>query len=61
MHPAMIDIAATARRRAVRTPSAGELRRGLTTARLGRWRTYAEQLTSVLPLVDPWLDRLGYR
>jgi hypothetical protein len=60
MHPAMTDIATTARARAVRTPSAAQLRAGLTSARLGRWPAYADRLAAVLPLIEPWVRRFGY-
>ena len=60
LHPAMINIAATARARTVRTPSAALVRGGLTTARLGRWRAYAAELEPVLPALRPWVERFGY-
>ena len=60
MHPAMADIATTARRRNVRTPSAAQLRGGLTTTRLGRWSAYAKALGPVLPVLEPWVRRFGY-
>ena len=57
---AMLDVAATAARRPVRTPSAPQVREGLTTSRLGRWRGYAEPLERVLPRLEPWVRRFGY-
>ena len=57
---AMLDVAATARSRSVRTPSAPQVRDGLTAARLGRWRGYAEQLEPALPGLQPWIKRFGY-
>ncbi len=60
LHPAMADVAATARARIVRTPSAPQLRAGLTTTRLDRWRGYADQLAPVLPVLEPWVRRFGY-
>ncbi|HUO12366.1 MAG TPA: sulfotransferase [Caulobacteraceae bacterium] len=59
-HPAMLDVAATAAARTVRTPSASLVRGGLTAARLGRWRGYADQLEPVLAVLEPWVRRLGY-
>ena len=56
-HPAMADVGATARKRRVRTPSAPLVRAGLTAARLGRWRAYAEFLTPVLDRLEPWIRR----
>ena len=60
MHPAMADIAATARARSVRTPSAPQVRGGLTTTRLGRWRAYADALAPVQSTLEPWVGRFGY-
>ena len=57
---AMLDVATTARTRSVRTPSAPQVREGLTAARIGRWRAYAEALAPVLPVLDPWILRFGY-
>ena len=59
-HPAMLDIAATARGRSVRTPSAPQVREGVTTTRLGRWRAYADELAPALPSLAPWIQRFGY-
>ena len=60
MHPAMSDIAATAQGRPVRTPSAPQVRGGLTTARLGRWRAYGAALEPVQGTLEPWVRRFGY-
>lgn len=56
----MTDVAATASRRVVRTPSAPQVRAGLNRQGLGRWRAYADQLETVLPILRPWIDRFGY-
>jgi hypothetical protein len=58
--PGMTDVAATANRRIVRTPSAPQVRAGLNRQGLGRWRAYAGQLEPVLPILQPWIDRFGY-
>jgi tetratricopeptide (TPR) repeat protein len=58
---AMLDVAATARRRVVRTPSAPQVRAGLNRQGLGRWRAYGEELTPILPILAPWIERLGYQ
>jgi hypothetical protein len=58
--PGMTDVAATARRRIVRTPSATQVRAGLNRQGIGRWRAYADQLAPVLPILQPWIDRYGY-
>jgi hypothetical protein len=60
LHPAMSDIAATAARRAVRTPSAPQVRAGLSLAGVGRWRAYETQLQPYLPALAPWVRRFGY-
>ncbi|MDB5416911.1 MAG: sulfotransferase family protein [Phenylobacterium sp.] len=58
--PAMTDVGATARARAVRTPSAPQVRAGLNRQGLGRWRGYAQALSPVLPRLQPWAQRFGY-
>ncbi len=58
--PEMLDVAATARNRSVRTPSAPQVREGLTNARVGRWRAYAEELGPVQARLQPWIRRFGY-
>jgi tetratricopeptide (TPR) repeat protein len=58
--PTMMDVAATASRRIVRTPSAPQVRAGLNRQGLGRWRAYADQLEPVLSILQPWIDRFGY-
>jgi hypothetical protein len=56
----MTDVAATASGRAVRTPSADQVREGLNRRGLGRWRFYAGDLAPVLPTLAPWAQRFGY-
>jgi tetratricopeptide (TPR) repeat protein len=58
--PPMRDIAGTAGRRTVRTPSADQVRAGLNRQGLGRWRAYARDLAPVRPILDPWAARFGY-
>jgi tetratricopeptide (TPR) repeat protein len=58
--PGMTDVAATARRRVVRTPSAAQVRAGLNRRGLGRWRAYADELAPILPLLAPWVEAFGY-
>ncbi len=57
---AMRDFAETARKRDVRTPSAPQVRRGLYKEGVGQWRRYSEGLTSVLPILRPWVERYRY-
>ena len=58
--PDMTDIARTASGRAVRTPSATQVREGLNRKGLGRWRAYETQLRPVSPILAPWVERWGY-
>ena len=58
--PEMADVGATARRRVVRTPSATQVREGVNTRGVGRWRAYAEQLGPVVKTLAPWVERFGY-
>ncbi len=57
---AMRDFAETARRRDIRTPSADQVRRGLSNEGLGRWRRYGAAIDPVLPRLAPWIARFGY-
>jgi Tfp pilus assembly protein PilF len=50
----------TAQRRGVRTASATQVRRGLYDGG-GRWRRYEDQLAPVLPILDPWVERFGFK
>ena len=58
--PAMADVAATARARQIRTPSAAQVRAGVNAEGVGGWRAYADQMTPALPWLQPWVERLGY-
>lgn len=49
----------TAKSRGVQTASATQVRRGLYDGR-GQWRRYREYLVPVLPILQPWVDRLGF-
>jgi hypothetical protein len=57
---AMSDVAGTANRRSVRTPSAPQVRAGLNRKGLGRWRSYEAELAPVLPALAPWVRQFGY-
>jgi len=59
-HPAMADLAATAARRSVRTPSGPQVRAGLNPSGLAHWRAYAAQLAPVMNILAPCVERLGY-
>ena len=56
----MRDFTETARRRAIRTPSAQQVLRGLNGSGIGSWRTYAARLEPILPILAPWATSLGY-
>jgi tetratricopeptide (TPR) repeat protein len=48
------------RHRPVMTPSAVQLREGLSARGVGHWRNYARELAPVLPILAPWVERFGY-
>ena len=54
------DFATKARGRAIATPSAVQVGRGLNREGLDQWRRYREQLEPVLPLLQPWVAAFGY-
>ena len=54
------DFAAKARTRGISTPSAAQVARGLNREGQGAWRRYRDQMASVLPLLQPWVERFGY-
>jgi len=58
--PAMQGFAETARSRAIRTPSAPQVARGLYRGGMGQWRAYEKEMAPVLPLLAPYVTRYGY-
>jgi tetratricopeptide (TPR) repeat protein len=50
----------TAQKRGVRTASATQVRRGLYDGG-GRWRRYEDQLAPILPVLEPWVKRFGFK
>jgi tetratricopeptide (TPR) repeat protein len=56
----MRDFAQTARRRGVSTLSATQVRKKLYDGSQ-QWRRYEDQLQPILPILDPWVKRFGYR
>jgi tetratricopeptide (TPR) repeat protein len=58
--PGMTDVAATARRRTPRTPSAAQVRAGVNRQGIGRRRAYAAELAPIRPILAPWIERFGY-
>lgn len=57
--PAMAEFAAR-KGRAINTPSAAQLARGLNSEGVGQWRRYRDQLAPVLPGLEPWVEKYGY-
>lgn len=57
---AMRNFVETARRRAIRTPSAPQVARGLYRTGIGQWKAYAAQVAPVLPIIAPFVTRYGY-
>jgi hypothetical protein len=56
----MRDFASHSHVRAIATPSARDIARGLSRAGVGRWRAYASQLAPVRPILAPWVKMFGY-
>jgi len=56
--PAVRDFAA--RGADAKTPSAGQLARGLNAEGVGAWKRYAGQMAPALPILAPWVERFGY-
>jgi Flp pilus assembly protein TadD len=59
--PAMAGFAQAARGRAIATPSAAQVARGLSAAGIGRWRNHAAEMSGVMPLLASWVEKFGYR
>lgn len=57
---AMRDVAARTADRAIATPSTAQLARGLNSDGAGAWRRYAGPMAPALPILAPWVERLGY-
>ena len=58
--PAMKSFAKDSRKRAIATPSAQQVARGINSEGVAQWRRYAKQLEPILPILDPWVRRYGY-
>ena len=56
----LADFAKGSRARAIATPSATQVARGLYADGAGQWRRYHDQLAPVLPQLEPWVSRFGY-
>ena len=57
--PALRAFDKTAQRRGVATASSGQVRKGLYDG-TQQWRRYAAQMESVLPILQPWVERFGF-
>lgn len=57
---AMRNFAEHARSRAIATPSAFQVTKGLNREGFGQWRRYASDMAPVLPILEPWVERWGY-
>lgn len=55
------DFAAHARDRDIKTPSGVQIVRGLNKDGAGQWRRFAADLAPVLPVLEPWVERFGYK
>lgn len=56
----MRNFVETANRRDIKTPSAGQVRRGLNTDGLARWRAYGDSVSLIHPILAPWVSAFGY-
>lgn len=56
----MREIAAHARSLNASKASTAQIRRGLYREGVGQWRRYRDELGSVVPTLDPWIERFGY-
>ena len=52
------DFAAT--ERAIGTPSSTQVRRGLYEEGVDQWRNYATAMATVIPVLQPWVEKFGY-
>ena len=55
----MGDFASRVQVREHATPSTAQLARGLERSSIDQWRNYGAQLQPVLPMLEPWVQRLG--
>ncbi len=57
---AMRNFSQSARTSEIRSPSAGQVRRGLYGEGVGQWRKYGAELGPLLPILAPWVAKFGY-
>jgi tetratricopeptide (TPR) repeat protein len=58
--PDMADFGSRAQAREHATPSTAQLARGLDGSMVQHWRHYQSSLEPILPVLQPWVTRLGY-
>ena len=58
--PALADFAQRSKARAIATPSATQVAKGISGDGVGQWRRYGKYMADVLPLLAPWVDNFGY-
>jgi tetratricopeptide (TPR) repeat protein len=56
----MRNFVETANRRNIRTPSAGQVRKGLNRDGVAAWRKYGDSIDVIKPILAPWAERFGY-
>ena len=56
----MLNYRQEARERWITTPSAEQVIEPLYTSSIGKWRNYKHRLAPVLPVLEPWVKKLGY-
>lgn len=45
----------------IRTPSYAQVTEGIYSSASGRWNRYRRHMEEILPILEPWVDRYGYR
>jgi len=56
----MRNFVETANRRQIRTPSAGQVRKGLNSDGVAAWRRYGDTIDAIKPILAPWAEKFGY-
>jgi Flp pilus assembly protein TadD len=56
----MMNFAERAKLGTIATASAPQIGRGLNREGFGRWRTYAQELAPILPILQPWVEEFHY-
>ncbi|MFT7518232.1 MAG: Flp pilus assembly protein TadD [Kiritimatiellia bacterium] len=59
--PEVLDFHVAARTKVIATPSAQAVSEPINRRALGRWRRHERPLRGVQRVLEPWLDRFGYR